>query len=133
MSYKPDQMPDGGNRNAKNDQTTHNPDHFNQTPVQDFAARVFDAELERQQSEQQVIGRPVPRPQAGPAGLQDNAIEPEQITILPGAAQVGGQLRIIVAVQAGADFVKDLAQRVDVSALGARPFRRNETFGTDMR
>jgi hypothetical protein len=77
MLKEPDQMPDCGNNNYEDYQNTHNPGNFHQTPVKDFAARVFDAELERQQRQQQVIGRPVTRPRVGAAGLQDNPVEPE--------------------------------------------------------
>src|ERR1039458_551760 len=47
--------------------------------------------------------------------------------------QQGRQLRKIVPILAGADFVERLAQTVNIGLSTAWPFRRNEAFRADIR
>lgn len=69
----------------------------------------------------------------GLAGFEEDGVEFDQLRRMALFSEIAGELRELLAVFAGADFVKHFAQTVEIGLGFARPFRWNETFGADVR
>ena len=109
------------------------PGHLGHELLVSFSPEMVAVELEVKQRQHHFLGRLVPFPWFGAAGFENDSVQQEQGLVFRGVARQFRQYGVIVPVHAGADFVEDFPEGINVRPGGARAFRRDKTLGAGLR
>ncbi len=106
---------------------------ISETAFQQFEPADRFAVGQHQQMSVHVPGGLVAPVQFGPASLENHLVQFQEPLVVGSLPHPRRQFRKILAIFAGADFVKHFAQAINIGLRRAWAFRRDEAFSADVR